>query len=118
MFLDAYRGIRMAVLGERSFLVHVPVALLVVIAGFLLRISRGEWLALVLCISLVLSLEVMNSGLERLAKAVTQERNVHVGAALDMAAGAVLVASIAAAVCGALVFVPHLMALWQTSPPQ
>jgi diacylglycerol kinase len=44
---------------------------------------------------------------------VTRERNVHVGAALDIAAGAVLVASIGAVICGIVIFVPHAVNWWE-----
>lgn len=107
MYQDALRGLRMGVCGERSFAIMLPLALAVIAAGAFFRVTAGEWLVLVLCITLVLSLELLNSGLERLAKAVTPDRNVHVGAALDIAAGAVLVASIGAAVCGLIIFIPH-----------
>jgi undecaprenol kinase len=109
MYQDAVRGVRLAVLGERSFAIHLPAAAAVIAAGLFFRVTPGEWLVLVLCITFVLSLEIMNSGLERMAKAVTQERNVHVGAALDMAAGAVLVGCLGAAACGLIIFVPYLM---------
>jgi diacylglycerol kinase len=112
VFADALRGIREAVLGERAFYVHLPTACVVVIAGALFQVSTLEWVALALCIALVLALETMNSALERLAKAITRERNVHLGAALDMAAGAVLLASVGAAFCGLLIFLPHIWRWW------
>ena len=107
MFRDAFRGIRVGVLGERSFAVHIPAAIAVVAAGVFFNVTTTEWLVLVLCIALVMTAELLNTALEHLAKAVTRERNVHVGAALDIAAGAVLVASIGAVICGAVIFVPH-----------
>lgn len=119
MFRDAFRGIREGVLGERAFAVHLPVAIAVIVAGVFFNVSRMEWLVLVLCIALVITAELLNSALERMAKAVTQERNVHVGAALDIAAGAVLFAACGAVVCGLIVFVPHLIdwlaPLWQST---
>jgi diacylglycerol kinase len=118
MFRDAFRGIREAVLGERAFRVHVPMAVAVVAAGWFFAVDRYEWLALVICIALVVTAELLNSGLERMAKAVTADRNVHVGAALDIAAGAVLAASIGAVVCGLIIFVPHLLHWWDLSHDQ
>lgn len=116
MFRDAFRGVREAVLGERSFAIHLPLAASVIAAAAFFRVSAVEWLVLVLCITLVIAAELLNSALERMAKAVTQERNVHIGAALDIAAGAVLVASIGAVVCGLLVFLPHAIHWWTASP--
>jgi diacylglycerol kinase len=117
IFRDAFRGIREGVLGERSFAVHLPVAAAVIVAGAFFRVSAVEWLVLVLCITLVFAGELFNSALERMAKAVTQERNVHVGAALDIAAGAVLVASIGAVICGLLIFIPLAIRWWSESSP-
>src|SRR5688572_22815376 len=116
MFRDAFRGIREGVLGERAFAVHLPMAVAVIAAGAFFGVSPTEWLVLILCITLVITAELLNSALERMAKAVTQERNVHVGAALDIAAGAVLFASVGAVICGLVIFVPHAMRWWAGSP--
>ena len=78
MFRDAFRGVREGMLGERSFAVHLPMAAAVIAAATFFRVSAVEWLVLILCITLVMTAELLNSALERMAKAVTQERNVHV----------------------------------------
>lgn len=116
MFRDAFRGVREAVLGERSFAIHLPMAAAVVATAAFFQVSAIEWLVLVLCITLVISAELFNSALERMAKAVTLERNVHIGAALDIAAAAVLIASIGAVICGLLIFLPHVVRWWMGSP--
>ena len=59
MFRDAFRGIREGVLGERAFVVHIPVAIVVVAAGAFFGVSTTEWLVLVLCIALVVALRFM-----------------------------------------------------------
>ncbi|MGH7337754.1 MAG: diacylglycerol kinase, partial [Myxococcota bacterium] len=59
--------------------------------------------------ALVWVAEAFNSALEALADAVHPERDARVGRAKDTAAGAVLVAAIASAVIGALVFGPRLL---------
>jgi diacylglycerol kinase (ATP) len=117
MFRDAFRGIREGVLGERAFAVHLPVAVAVIAAAVFFDVTPIQWLVLVLCITLVITAELFNSALERMAKAVTAERNVHIGAALDIAAGAVLFASIGAVICGLIIFVPHAISWWFASPP-
>jgi diacylglycerol kinase len=115
VFRDAFRGIREGVLGERVFAIHLTMAVAVLGAAVLFQVTTTEWLVLIFCIGLVCTAELLNTALERMAKAVTQERNVHVGAALDIAAGAVLVASITAVVCGLIIFVPHAWSWWQNS---
>ena len=111
-FQDAFRGVALGVRGQRSFWVHVPAALLVVLAAQALQLPPWKWVALVLSIALVMSAELVNSAIEELARAVEDKPNDHIGAALDIAAGAVLLASAGAAAVGLIVFVPELWALW------
>lgn len=107
-FADAGRGIRTVARSERNFCIHLAVLLAVVVAGFFLGLSGGEWLAVVLCAGLVLVAEVFNTALEYLADAVHPEADPGIRNAKDASAGAVLIAVVAAAVVGAIVFVPKL----------
>ena len=101
-FADAFRGARIAIRGQRSFLVHLPVAVLAAAAG--MRVSLAQSCILILCITAVLAAEMFNSALESLAKAITREHDERIRDALDVASAAVLVASIGAVVVGAIVF--------------
>lgn len=114
-FADAARGVHCACRHEKSFAVHFAATLAVVIAGITLRVSRTDWCLLTLCTAGVLVAETFNSALESLAKAVTQDTSEHIGQALDAAAGAVLLAAISAACTGALILLPHIIAL--AAPP-
>ncbi len=69
-----------------------------------------------LCIAGVLTAEMFNSALESMAKAITGESDPHLGNSLDIGSAAVLVASIGAAVVGAIIFghrVGVLLEWWQ-----
>ena len=112
-FGAAWHGIWLGLQGERSFWVHLPVATAVVVAGFAFQVTNLEWCVLVFAIALVIALEFMNSAVERLAKAITQEQNEMVGAALDLAAAAVLLSACGAVVVGSIVFVPHVWSFLQ-----
>jgi diacylglycerol kinase (ATP) len=81
----------------------------VVGGGLILGLSRLEWCAVVLACAAVWSAEALNTALELLADATTQEMHPLIGQAKDVAAGAVLVTAIGAAVVGLLVFGPHLL---------
>jgi len=108
-FTDAFRGIRLGVQDQSSFFVHFFVATAVVIAGAVLGIdNRLEWCLLLLCIAGVLTAEMFNTALERIARAVTDEFHPDVGAALDIGSGAVLIASLGAAAVGTIIFLAHL----------
>ena len=109
-FRDAFRGLGWSLRTQSSLHVHVVVALLVVAAGFVCRLTETLWCLLVLCIALVLSLELLNTALERLAKAVDRWHNPDLGAALDIGSAAVLVAALGAVVAGALILLPRIWA--------
>lgn len=102
-FRNAFRGIVIGSRNESSFVVHIPVAIAVILSAWGVGCTLPEWCLLLLCILLVLSLELMNSAIERLARGLCSERNQEVGNALDIASGAVLVASIGAAVVGLII---------------
>ena len=106
-FAPALRGLLVAMLGENSFAVHLPAALLVVAGGWWLEISLAAWLALGIAITIVLTAELLNTAIEHLARAGTRDDNPHVRNALDIAAGGVLAASIGATVVGCLILAAH-----------
>lgn len=108
-FTEAFRGLRDGVRGQSSFRVHFACALLVIVTAIVLRCEWVEWCLLVGCIGLVLTTELFNSAIETLFKGLTQDAQDRVYPALDIAAGAVLLASIAAVVIGAIVFGRRMM---------
>ncbi len=110
-FRDAFRGVRLGVSGQSSFMVHGVAMVAVIVAGAALRVSQTEWCILTLCITHVLAAEMFNTSLEALAKAVDRQENPFLGTALDVASGAVLVTAIGAATIGMIVFLPYLWPL-------
>lgn len=107
-FRDAFLGMGLGVRGQSSFRVHLVCAALVILAGAVLQISRLEWCLALLCITAVLAAELFNSALERMAKAIDRRHNADLGAALDIASGAVLVTAVGAAAVGAAIFLFRL----------
>ena len=90
-------------------------ATIVIVTGFFFQVSPGEWICLFLCIGVVLSAEAMNSAIEWLADTLHPEMDPGIRLAKDAAAGSVLVASLAAAIVGAIVFFPKLWELLSKS---
>ncbi len=78
---------------------------------FLLHISSLEWLTVILCIAFVITTELLNTTIEKLADIIEPNQNKQIGLVKDMAAGAVLFAAIGAAVIGFIVFIPKIVAL-------
>ena len=114
-FGDAFRGIARAVPGQSSFAVHIPAALGTLALAAVLRVSLIEWCVLAGAIGAVLAAEVINTSIEMLAKAVTQEFDPYVRDALDIASAGVMVTVITAVVIGTLLIgnrVGILFGMW------
>lgn len=102
-FHCAFRGVKRGMRGESSFFVHVFAAAAVVVTAAAFDADRIEWCLLGLCITLVFTAEMFNCAIEHLAKAVDKKFNPHIRDALDVAGGAVLLASIGAAALGIVI---------------
>jgi diacylglycerol kinase len=110
-FASAFHGIALGASGQSSFLVHAVVSCLVVMIAAWLQVTPIEWCLLVICIAVVMAAEIFNSALELLAKAITDEEQLWIAQALDIASGAVLITAIAAAVVGVLILLPKFIAV-------
>ncbi|MFA5536334.1 MAG: diacylglycerol kinase family protein [Bacillota bacterium] len=110
-FQYALVGIKWAFLHERNFKVHLLAAFLAVVVGFVLKISVIEWCLLSLAIFLVLTLEMINTSLEKVVDLVTDEQHPLAKSAKDIAAGAVLLAAINAVIVGIIIFAKKIAAL-------
>jgi diacylglycerol kinase len=107
-FIYALNGLKLAWQSEVHIRIHTLATVLVLGAGCYYKVSSVEWLALLGCIGLVWVAELINSALEELVDLVSPEWNAKAGKVKDVAAAAVLVASIIAAVIGAMIFIPKV----------
>jgi diacylglycerol kinase len=110
-FGDAFRGLKLGVRGHSSFSVHFFFTALVLAAAIVLRCTPLEWCMVLGCIGMVLTAELFNSAVEAIFHGQDEYVKRRNQACLDIAAGAVLMASITAALIGCLIFVPHLWSL-------
>ena len=110
-FRDALRGLKLGIRGHSSFFVHFFATALVVAAAVALECDWTQWCFLLLCIGVVLTAELFNSALETLHRGLDTETRDRTWKALDIAAGAVLMASATAALVGGLIFGKHLLEL-------
>ncbi len=95
---------KLGVRGHSSFCVHFFFTALVLAAAIVLRCDVIDWCILLGCIAMVLVSELVNSAIETLFKGLDEATKERAWPALDVAAGAVLLASIAALIIGTIVF--------------
>jgi diacylglycerol kinase len=110
-FQYAFNGLKILIREEHNAWIHIFVALCVLTAGFLLKISTYEWMAVIFCIGWVIALEMINSAIENMADFVSPERHAKIKKIKDLSAGAVLVGVIASAIIGLILFLPKIIAL-------
>jgi diacylglycerol kinase len=107
----AFEGIRYLIATQRNAKIHVAIGMIAVIAGVMLHISRVEWLALVVMIALVLTLEGVNTAVEALVDLACPHYHPLAKVAKDVGAGMVLLAAIASVVVGLIIFWPRVWPL-------
>ncbi len=110
-FACALRGIAVLLRTQTNARIHLLATVLVVAAGFVFRISRGEWVPLAFAIGIVWIAEAVNTAIEALADRITRENDDAIRRTKDVAAGAVLLAAITAAIIGLLILGPHAWAV-------
>ncbi|MBA3665174.1 MAG: diacylglycerol kinase family protein [Bacteroidetes bacterium] len=106
-FRYAFNGLA-AAFKEPNFRIQSVIALVVIALGIGFDICKYEWCIIIGCCILVLSLELVNSAIERMCNMVTMEVNPHIKFIKDICAAAVLIASAGSFVIGLMVFIPYL----------
>jgi diacylglycerol kinase (ATP) len=94
---------------QRNARIHCAIGVAAVILGLLLRITRGEWLVLVLSIALVLATEGVNTAIEAVVDLVSPYHHPLAKIAKDVAAGTVLLVAIASVIIGLIIFLPYML---------
>ncbi|XJZ26266.1 diacylglycerol kinase family protein [Bacillota bacterium Lsc_1132] len=108
----AFAGIIAVAKNERNFQIHLAASVIAIVFSLYLSISKTEWLFILIAIGGVLSLELVNSAIERVIDLVTSEYHPLAKQAKDFAAGAVLVYAIMAAAVGLVIFLPKIVHLF------
>jgi diacylglycerol kinase (ATP) len=109
-FGHAFRGVSALLRTQHNAWLHLAATAAALALGFILAITRGEWLAIILALGLVWTAEALNTAVEFLADEVSLERRELLGKAKDVGAAGVLLASAAALGVGTIVFGPRLLA--------
>ena len=103
-FNYAFEGIIHVLRTQRNMRIHFAIAAVVLVAALALGVDRVELIALLLAISFVLIAEMINSALEAGIDVATTSFDPLAKLAKDIAAGAVLIATVNAVAVGYLVF--------------
>jgi diacylglycerol kinase len=110
-FRYAFAGLFYVARSQRNFRIHMAAALVAAALALALGFAPVEWAVLATIITLVMTLEMVNTVVEAAVDLASPEYHVLAKIAKDVAAGAVLLTAIGAVVVGLFLFVPHLLRL-------
>lgn len=105
----AIKGAIKLIATEHSIQTQVFIAIIVTIAGFYFEISKTEWLFQTLAIGLVLSIEGLNTAVEKTADFIHPDYHERIGFIKDIAAGAVLFAAFTAIIIAGIIYLPIIL---------
>lgn len=102
-------GIRIMVESQRNAWIHAAATVVVVVTGLMVGLPGSSWAWIVLAIGAVWTAEALNTAVEFLTDVASPDFHPLAQRAKDAAAGAVLLAAIAAVVIGGLAFWPTIV---------
>ena len=108
-FLHAIDGIIYATKNEHNMLIIIPCMILAIIAGYVFKVSKVEWLFIIIVIGLVVGTEMINTAIEAVVDLETMKYNPLAKIAKDTASSASLVFAVTALMGALIIFVPKLI---------
>lgn len=108
-FSFAINGIKLFFKSQHNAWIHAVATVMVISSGYVLDASTTEWCFLLFAIGFVFTAEAFNTAIEYLTDLVSPEYNETAGRVKDVAAGAVLIASVTALIIGCIIFLPKLI---------
>ena len=107
-FTYALKGLYKVFREEQNLRIQGTVAILVIALSFYFQIKPIEWCLILVCITMVLLMEILNSAVERVADVLRPRINNYVKEIKDIAAAAVMMAAIVSGIIGMIIFLPYL----------
>ncbi|HEU4788489.1 MAG TPA: diacylglycerol kinase family protein [Flavobacterium sp.] len=116
LFTGRLKSVKFAFLGavklittEHSIMVQFSIGILMTIAGFYFHISTTEWLFQTMAIGLIMSVEGLNTAVEKIADFIHPNYHERIGFIKDIAAGAVFFAALTAIAIGLIIYIPKFL---------
>ncbi|PKB15087.1 diacylglycerol kinase family protein [Flavobacterium sp. 5] len=105
----AFQGAVKLITTEHSIMVQFSIGILMTIAGFYCHISTTEWLFQTMAIGLIMSIEGLNTAVEKIADFIHPNYHERIGFIKDIAAGAVFFAGLTAIAIGLIIYIPKFL---------
>lgn len=110
-FKYAFEGVHRELKEEQNLKIHILIMILVIITGFILKLSPMEWIICIILFGFVIALELINTAIELTVDLAMPEIHPKAKAAKDIAAAAVLVSATCSVIIGVIIFLPKIINL-------
>jgi len=110
-FVYAWEGIVSFFRWEHNAQIHLAITFLVLVLSVTLGVNKWEAIAVVFSVALVWTAEMINTAIEKMMDFISIEKHPQIKGIKDIAAGTVLIASVAAFIVGCFIFIPKLIML-------
>ena len=105
-------GIKTYMEEGKSFILYSFAAILEIIFGFVFKVNGLEWILIICMLGVILSIELLNTGIERACDAITKEYNPLIKKAKDCGSGATFIIFIVMVILNIIIFYPKVVALF------
>lgn len=102
-------GINFVITNESNFKKEIAIGIIALLLSYILKISRIEFIIILIMIALVLTSEIINTSIEKVVDLYTKDYNNLAKTAKDVSAGSVLVMSIFSLLVGVIIFLPKII---------
>ncbi len=107
---NAWHGVSFAIENESNIRRQVFIGVVAIILALLLAVPASSIVALLIIVTIVITLELINTALERLEDVVHPNFHIAIKHSKDVGAAAVMIASFMAVVAGLIILLPPLLA--------
>ena len=106
---NCLEGINFVITNESNFKKEIVIGIIALLLSYILKISRIEFIIILIMIALVLTSEIINTSIEKVVDLYTRDYNNLAKIAKDVSAGSVLVMSIFSLLVGIIIFLPKII---------
>ena len=112
IIVNSVNGIRWYAKDGKSIILYVFGVVLEVLMGIVYHISGLEWTLLVCMLTLILSVELINTAIEAVCDLITKDYNIKIKIAKDCGSAATFVVFCATVAISLVIFIPKIIALF------
>ncbi len=112
-FKHAFIGYKVVFRSEHNAWIHIAMSFAAIALSFYLEVSNSEWIAVLLCIGIVISAEIFNTAIEHIANFIQPNQDIKIKHIKDLGAAGVFTTALASFIVGLIIFLPKIMLLIQ-----